>query len=173
MHPPGKRVTVYIGLGSNLGDRKENLRAAGAKIAKMAEVDVILSSSYYESEPVGYTEQGHFLNSVLKVSTTLSPQELLRGLQAIENELKRKRLFRWGPRTIDLDILFYGQEVIQEESLVIPHERLHTRAFVLVPLMELAPDLVHPGSGKTIGEHLQTLDKEGQSVTRVEYTVKE
>jgi 2-amino-4-hydroxy-6-hydroxymethyldihydropteridine diphosphokinase len=173
MHPPGKRVTAYIGLGSNLGDRQQNLQDAGAKIAQMAGVDVIVSSSFYESEPVGYTEQGYFLNSVLKVSTTLNPQELLRGLQAIENELKRKRLFRWGPRTIDLDILFYGQEVIQEEGLVIPHERLHTRAFVLVPLKELAPDLVHPGSGKTIGEHLQVLEKEGQSVTRMEYNVKE
>ena len=173
MHPPGKRVTAYIGLGSNLGDRKQNLQDAGAKIAEMAEVDVIVSSSFYESEPVGYTEQGNFLNSVLKVSTTLNPQELLRGLQAIENDLKRKRFFRWGPRTIDLDILFYGQEVIQAEGLVIPHERLHARAFVLLPLAELAPDLVHPGSGKTIDEHLQALEKEGQSVTRIEYNVKE
>jgi 2-amino-4-hydroxy-6-hydroxymethyldihydropteridine diphosphokinase len=173
MHPQGKIATVYIGLGSNLGDRELNLLAAGTKIAEMAEVKVTQASSFYETEPVGYTEQGNFLNSVLKVSTTLRPRDLLRGLQAIENDLQRKRLFRWGPRSIDLDILIFGEEVIQEEGLVIPHERLHERAFVLVPLLELAPDLVHPGTGKRIGEHLQALAKEGQRVTRLEYNVKE
>lgn len=165
MDTQDKKITVFIGLGSNLGRRELNLLTAENKIAEMAGVEVCTSSSIYESEPVGFTDQGRFLNSVLKVSTVLTPRQLLQGLQQIENDLKRMRLLRWGPRTIDLDILFYGQEMIQEDGLIIPHERLHERAFVLIPLEEIAPDWVHPKTGKTIREHLQELKKDGQDVT--------
>lgn len=157
MHPPGKEITAYIGMGSNLGERRQNLKEAREKIAALPGVRAGRSSSFYETEPVGYAEQGKFINSVLEIHTRLEAPVLLEKLLEIEASLKRERLVRFGPRTLDLDLLFYGEEVIRREELTVPHPRLHQRAFVLVPLAELAPGLVHPETGKTVAEHLAGL----------------
>ncbi|RJX25037.1 MAG: 2-amino-4-hydroxy-6-hydroxymethyldihydropteridine diphosphokinase [Dethiobacter sp.] len=154
MYFQGEKVVSYIGLGSNLGNRKDNICKALKNIENIKHTKISKTSSFYENEPVGYTRQGKFVNCVAEVLTLFSPQKLLEELQKIENLLKRKRVFRWGPRTIDLDILFYGDSIIKEEKLVIPHERLTERAFVLVPLAEIAPDFINPETGKKISQHL-------------------
>lgn len=143
-------MIVYLGLGSNLGDRTTNLRAAAAALSP--QVTVLRSSAVYETEPWGYQDQPAFLNQVLEAETALAPLDLLAHLKQIEITLGRAPSFRYGPRLIDLDILFYGDQVIELPGLTIPHPRLAERAFVLVPLAELAPNLIHPLSGKTIRE---------------------
>ena len=148
--------TVYLGLGSNLGDRSENLRAAQAAIAAQARIRA--ASPVYETAPWGYTDQPVFLNQVLKVETDLPPAELMADLQRIEVELGRLASFRYGPRLIDIDILLYDDLVLETPGLVIPHPRLAERAFVLVPLADLAADLRHPSLDKTIGELLANVD---------------
>jgi 2-amino-4-hydroxy-6-hydroxymethyldihydropteridine diphosphokinase len=136
-------VTVaYVGLGANLGDREETIRAAVAELP-----DVVAVSPLRETDPVGVTDQPQFLNGVAALETELSPRELLDVLLAVERRLGRERRERWGPRTIDLDLLLYGDEVIDEDGLKIPHPRLHERRFVLEPLADLAPQLVVPGLG--------------------------
>jgi 2-amino-4-hydroxy-6-hydroxymethyldihydropteridine diphosphokinase len=136
-------VTVaYVGLGANLGDREETIRAAVAELP-----DVVAVSPLRETDPVGVTDQPQFLNGVAALETELAPRELLDVLLAIERRLGRERRERWGPRTIDLDLLLYGDEVIDEDGLKIPHPRLHERRFVLEPLADLAPQLVVPGLG--------------------------
>lgn len=157
MHSPGKEVTAYIGLGSNLGNRQEYLKAAREKMGALPGVRLGAMSSIYETEPVGYQPQGKFLNGVLEIHTYLSPAELLKGLQEIEASLHRERLVPFGPRTMDLDILFFGEEIIREEDLTVPHPRLLERAFVLVPLAEIAPRFKHPQTGRTAAEHLKEL----------------
>jgi 2-amino-4-hydroxy-6-hydroxymethyldihydropteridine diphosphokinase len=136
-------VTVaYVGLGANLGDREETIRAAVAELP-----DVVALSPLRETDPVGVTDQPQFLNGVAALETELAPRELLDVLLAVERRLGRERRERWGPRTIDLDLLLYGDEVIDEDGLKIPHPRLHERRFVLEPLADLAPQLVVPGLG--------------------------
>jgi 2-amino-4-hydroxy-6-hydroxymethyldihydropteridine diphosphokinase len=137
-------VTIaYIGLGANLGDREENLRAALELLGKLGPLRV---SSFRETDPVGVTEQPRFVNAVAELETDLGAGALLQQLLEIERELgrDRSREERWGPRTIDLDILLYGNEVIEEPGLTVPHPRLAERRFVLEPLHELAPDLALP-----------------------------
>jgi 2-amino-4-hydroxy-6-hydroxymethyldihydropteridine diphosphokinase len=135
-------VTIaYIGLGSNLGDRLENLREAVRLLDAMDEVDVVRTSSVYETDPVG-PEQPDFLNAVAQIDTTLSARELLGHCKRIEVDIGRKPAERWGPREIDLDLLIYGDETIDEPDLQVPHPRIDERAFVRVPLAEIAPDLV-------------------------------
>jgi 2-amino-4-hydroxy-6-hydroxymethyldihydropteridine diphosphokinase len=134
---------AYVGLGANLGDREGTIRAAVADLP-----GVVAVSTLRETDPVGITDQPRFLNGVAVLETELAPRELLDVLLAVERRLGRERGRRWGPRTIDLDLLLYGDEVIDETGLTIPHPRLHERRFVLEPLADLAPKLVVPGHGR-------------------------
>lgn len=133
-------------MGSNMGDRLEMLKQAVRLLREHPSIDVSEISSLYETDPVGFTEQEPFLNMVVLVQTDLSAQALLDVCQEIERKLERKREVRWGPRTIDLDILLFNQDIVNSERLTIPHPRMHERAFVLVPLLELddEQDFIEP-----------------------------
>lgn len=148
-------TTVFIALGTNLGDRLANLRDAINALAP--NVTVLRESTIYETPPWGYTDQPAFLNMVVEAESSLNPRALLDYLKKREDELGRVKNFRYGPRHIDLDILFYGNEIYEDERLQIPHPRLHERAFVLVPLADLAPDFVHPVLGKDVKSLLSVL----------------
>ena len=133
---------AYVGLGSNLGDREATIRRAIAALP-----GVVAVSALRETDPVGVTEQPAFLNGAVALETELSPRELLDSLLAVERDLGRERRERWGPRTIDLDLLLYGGETVDEPGLTVPHPSLHERRFALEPLAELDPQLVVPGRG--------------------------
>ena len=133
---------AYLGIGGNIGDREAIMREAIALLDANSHIAVKKVSSFYETEPVGYTNQAWFLNSVLEVETSFSPMELLAYCNGIEQQLKRERVIRWGPRTIDIDILLYDALSIDEPNLTIPHPRMTQRAFVIVPLFEIAPELI-------------------------------
>ena len=135
-------VTAYLGLGSNLGDREENLRKALSLLGDVGEITAL--SSVYQTEPWGYGEQPSFLNMVCGFRASLSPPELLALVQEVERRLGRVRTIRYGPRTIDVDILLYGDRIVDTPDLQIPHPRIPERAFVLAPLAEIAPDIEHP-----------------------------
>ena len=141
-----------MGLGSNLGDRAKNLQTALSELAQMPTISITRVSSLYETAPVGVTAQPEFINAVAALETSLTPAALLAAFLHLENKMGRVRTFRWGPRVIDLDLLLYGQEQIALPELIVPHPRLHERAFVLMPLAEIAPDLVLPGAAQTIRE---------------------
>jgi 2-amino-4-hydroxy-6-hydroxymethyldihydropteridine diphosphokinase len=145
-------ATAYLGLGSNLGDRLAKLASAVEALAAQAGIRVARSSRVYETDPLGGPTQPEFLNAVVEVETDLAPRELLEACGRVETELGRVRDERWGPRTIDVDLLTYGEETIDEPDLVVPHPRMHERAFVLVPLAELDADPPLPG-----GRRLATL----------------
>jgi len=138
------KITAYIGIGSNIGDREGNLDFAIEMLKLSKDVEVTAVSSYINTAPVGYTQQPDFLNAVVELSTTLSAHKLLEVCQKVEKDLKRDRIIRWGPRTIDLDILLYGDLILNEENLTIPHPRMLEREFVLKPLNEIAPQAFHP-----------------------------
>lgn len=131
----------YIGLGSNLGNRRKNIKLAIVKINNLKDTRVVKASSNIETKPLGGPPQGEFLNSVIEIETGLSPRRLLAGLQNIEQELGRKRAVKNGPRTIDLDILIFNNRKINEKGLIVPHPRILQREFVLGPLKEIAPDI--------------------------------
>lgn len=148
-------VIAYLGLGSNLGDRKENLARALRLLSQQVVVERL--SSIYETEPVGYKNQPLFLNVVCRISTRLHPVRLLQLAKEIEARLGRVTSFPNAPRIIDIDILLYGNKILNSEELTIPHPRLTERAFVLVPLAEIAPDLRHPTNRKSAKELLDEL----------------
>ena len=151
--------TVYIALGTNLGDRSANLDSALASLPPA--VNIVSSSPVYVTPPWGYLRQSSFLNQIVKCETHLTPEELLDYLKAIEKRMGRKPTFLFGPRTIDLDVLFYDDLVLETSSLTIPHPRLDERAFVLVPFADLDSDMIHPVSGKSIKELLESVDTSG------------
>ena len=147
---------TYLGLGSNLADRLANLQAALAALPPA--ITILAASPVYETAPWGYRDQPAFLNQVVQASTALDPHALLAHLKAIESLLGRTPTFRYGPRLIDLDILLYDDLVLESTDLSIPHPRLHERAFVLVPLADLAPDLLHPLLHQPIHHLLASID---------------
>jgi 2-amino-4-hydroxy-6-hydroxymethyldihydropteridine diphosphokinase len=160
-------MEAYIALGSNLGDRELNLLRAVAEVGRLPESRVTALSSFYETSPVGNVDQDAFYNAVLKLSTRLDARSLLTHLLRIEDEtFKRVRTIHQGPRRIDLDLLLYGDRTINEENLVVPHPHLAERRFVLQPLCEIAPDLLHPLTGKTIHELLASL-KSDETVVKL------
>jgi 2-amino-4-hydroxy-6-hydroxymethyldihydropteridine diphosphokinase len=147
--------TIYISLGSNLGDRELHLLRAVAEIGRIGDLRIRALSRFYDTDPVGPVPQPPFLNAVMGVETSLPPHELLAALQRIETEsFRRRREVPWGPRTMDLDILYYGERVLADDVLVIPHPRIQERRFVLTPLTEIAPHHTHPVLGKTAAELL-------------------
>ena len=149
---------VHIGIGSNLGDRRANTIEAIEKVGQLPGTRVVRASSLYESEPLGDAKTW-FVNSVIEIDSDLAPDALLKRLQAIEEAMGRKRVKgkRWGSRIIDLDILLFDQDVIDKRNLKIPHPELHKRRFVLLPLAELAPQVVHPQLGQSISTLLATV----------------
>ena len=140
--------SAFIGIGANLGERERSIQDALRLLEAHAGIDVVAVSKIRETDPVGVVDQPRFLNAAAKVQTTLSPRVLLDRLLGIERELGRVRVERYGPRTIDLDLLVYGDEVVDEPGLRVPHARLHERKFVLEPLNDLDPGLVVPGLGE-------------------------
>lgn len=158
---------AYIGFGSNIGDRLAHIQNALDTLSKTEGITLQRISSIYATDPVGYETQAQFLNGVAAIQTTLSPLSLLHTLKNIETTVGRQHRIRWGPREIDLDILIYEDLCVQTEKLVIPHPEMHLRGFVLVPLAEIAPDLVHPVFQESIQTLLNRLE-DGKSVLKKE-----
>lgn len=159
------KKTVYLSLGSNLGDRQSNLRNAIGRLLELG--DVVEVSSLYETEPVEVTDQPWFLNCAVAVRTDLMPREFLAGILAIEKSMGRVRTQPKGPRVIDIDILLFGQQTINTPELTVPHPAMAERRFVLVPLAEIAPEVVHPTTQESIRELLSKLPEDGAKVKRV------
>jgi len=153
-------VRAYVGLGSNLGDRSAHLLLGLSALSRLPDTHLLRLSPVYETEPVG-PPQPPYLNLVAELETELAPRALLGEMLAIERALGRERRERWGPRTLDLDLLLYGDLVLEEEGLTVPHPRLHQRAFVLVPLLDLLPEGRHPLLGQSFRELLASLDTSG------------
>jgi len=145
---------IYLGLGTNLGNREENISQCLNLLSTKLEIEIIKQSSIYESDPYGFTDQPKFLNMVVEIETRLTPNKLLRIAQNIEKKSGKTKLFHWGPRIIDIDILSFQDQVIKQNRLLVPHTQLHLRKFVLIPLYEIAPDYIHPESKKTISQLL-------------------
>ena len=152
MDPSQVRHIAYIGIGSNVGNKLLQCQEALSEILKIDRHRLLAQSSFYKTQPLGYSAQDWFVNGVIKIETDLDARELLRSLKGIELRLGRQETFRWGPRTIDLDLLFYDEEEFESEELQLPHPHLHKRQFVLVPLAEIDPHLMHPVLRKTIQE---------------------
>jgi len=158
--------TAYIGIGSNAGDKVLNCETAISEILKIDQHKLLGRSSFFNTRPIGYTAQGWFVNSVIKIETDLEPIDLYRMLKTIEIRLGRKETFRGGPRVIDLDLLLFDDRRIETEELQVPHPRFHERQFVLIPLSEIDPNLIHPVLKKTVGELLEEI-KEDQGVEKI------
>lgn len=143
-------ILCYIGVGSNLGDSLKNCRGAVEGLSGIEGIELTTVSSFYKTEPVGMENQNYFINAVIEIKTTLTAQKLLEAMQNIENNMGRQREVKGGPRIIDLDLLFYGQNVIHEQNLIVPHPEIHKRRFVLEPLSEIASYFIHPSFGVSI-----------------------
>lgn len=150
-------MKAFIGLGSNLGEREAQIRMALDDLARLPGSRLVRASSLYDSEPVGDVDQPNYLNAAVEFETELTARQLLWNLMLIERRLGRTRTRRWGPRTIDLDLLLYGPLVVDEPDLQVPHPELLRRSFVLVPLIEIDPLLLHPVTGQTLISHLASL----------------
>ncbi|MBC8231341.1 2-amino-4-hydroxy-6-hydroxymethyldihydropteridine diphosphokinase [bacterium] len=135
---------AYISFGSNLGNRLKNIKRGLQLVSRNRSITITKKSSLYETEPVGYENQGWFLNGVIEIETFVLPHKLLSLIKKVERIMGRKRRIRWGPREIDLDILLYNQRCVDTPGLIIPHPRMHERSFVLVPLVEISPRVIHP-----------------------------
>ena len=153
---------AYLSLGTNIGDREGHLKEALQLLEGRPDIRLAAVSSIYETDPVGFTDQPPFFNIVVKAMTSASPEELLTVCMKIENELGRKRDIRWGPRTIDLDILLYNHDNIKSDSLIIPHPRMHERAFVLIPLAEIDASIELPDERLSLEQYIRNVQgKEG------------
>ncbi|MGN1387164.1 MAG: 2-amino-4-hydroxy-6-hydroxymethyldihydropteridine diphosphokinase [Bacillus sp. (in: firmicutes)] len=156
------KSVAYISLGSNMDDRLSYLKGAIEELHKDEHISINKISSIYETDPVGYTNQGNFLNIVVKLETDYEAEQLLQKCLQIELELGRERKIRWGPRTIDLDILLYNQDNIETDDLSVPHPRMHERAFVIIPLLEIEPNIELPAMELPLQKVLEHIpDKEG------------
>ncbi len=159
--------SCYVALGSNISPRYSYLQQAILALKQQKDIQIKSLSSIYETIPVGYTDQANFLNMVIEIETVLSPIKVLRICQAIEQDLGRKRVKRWGPRTIDLDILLYNQEQMETEQLIVPHPRIQERAFVMVPLHEINPNVLIPSVQESVAQVLAAIStKEKQGVVK-------
>ena len=158
---------AYIGIGSNLGDKRDRCERGVTEVLKLDRNRLLARSSLYTTQPLGYADQDWFVNLVIKIETNLDAFALFQSLKEIESRLGRLRNFRWGPRTIDLDILFFDHLDFQTEELTIPHPRVPERQFVLIPLAEIDPKFVHPVLRKTIQELLDKLDND-QGVVKLQ-----
>jgi len=156
---------VYLSLGSNVGDRESQLRDAHARLG--AEGRIVAASSFYETEPVEFTDQPWFLNCAVALETSTTPQQLMAAILGIEKEMGRQRLQNKGPRTIDIDILLFGDTILDSPQLTIPHPAMHRRRFVLEPLAEIAPEVLHPVLKKTIRKLRDALPQ-GQLVRKTD-----
>lgn len=152
-----KPVVAYVGLGANVGEPRQQLEEALASLAAAEEVEMVRVSSFYLNPPLGSPDQPWYLNAVAQVRTRLAPEELLRVLHRVEQDLGRVRLGRWGPRIIDLDLLLYNGEILTGPDLNLPHPEMHRRAFVLAPLAEINPQAWHPVFNKSAAELLDEL----------------
>ena len=148
---------AYIAIGSNLGDRRAYLQAGIREVAALPGTRIAAVSHAYETRPLGPVAQPDFLNAVLAIATSLAPEPLLAALLAAEKKHQRQRRIHWGPRTLDLDLLLYGERVVENATLTLPHPRMNERGFVLVPLCEIAPELHHPQTGRPFATHLSAL----------------
>ncbi len=157
---------AYLGIGSNLGDKIEQCRKAISEILAIQGHRLLAQSSFYKTQPMGNPDQDWFINGVIQIETDLDPLELLRKLKEIESKMGRKETFRWGPRVIDLDLLLYDDLVMKTDELEIPHPQLTRRQFVLIPLVEINPDLIHPALKKTMRKLLLEI-KEDQGVEKI------
>lgn len=157
---------VFLSLGSNFGDKEKNILSAVKLIEKIPEIKIIKGSSIYETEPVGFKEQEYFFNMVLEIYTDLSPFKLLQKLEDIEDRLGKNIKRRWGPRSIDIDILFYGDQIIEGKELTIPHPLINERRFVLIPMAEIAGDFLCPKTKLKITDIIKNC-KEDESVLRI------
>ncbi len=160
--------TAYIGVGSNVGDKIATSLLAIERVEMIPGCRVLVCSDFFQTLPVGVEGQDWYVNSVISMETNLSGSQLLKHLLSIELDLKRKRERKWDPRTIDLDILLFGPDVIHQKDLTVPHPLMHLRKFVLVPMVQLAPELVHPVFGRTMRELLQEIPDNDQSVLPLE-----
>jgi len=159
------KKTVYLSLGSNLGDRRANLRNAIGKLLNFGKLLAV--SSFFETEPVEFLEQPWFLNCAVAIQTELKAEDLLKEVMAIEREMGRQRTQPKGPRTIDIDILLFGKAVLRTQQLTLPHPAMHERRFVLEPLAEIAPEVQHPVLKKTVRELLRRVPKDGPVAKKV------
>jgi len=159
---------AFIGIGSNLGDRRNNCVEAVERLKGLRECELIRCSRWYLTSPVGVEDQDWFVNGVACLGAEVSARELLGKLLSIEAGMGRVRTEKWGPRVIDLDLLLYGMDIVKEADLTIPHPHMHLRRFVLAPLAEVDPDVIHPVLAKTASQMLQELQGEDQQVTFLE-----